>query len=256
MRATLIAFSLLALSTPLAAQDFHWKGTLPKSGTLEVRGINGVIRATRATGTEAVVTATKRAKRGDPDEVEIRVVEDNDHVTICAVYPSRRGGRSNDCRRGGGDNGSTKDNDTEVAFEVQLPAGVRLVAATVNGDVIGRDLASDAEFTTVNGDVEVATTGVARGTTVNGSIDARLGKGDWTGDLEFTTVNGGIRIGLPDGVGCDIDATTVNGSVTTDFPITVEGRMQPRALRGRIGAGGRRLELETVNGGIELRRVS
>jgi len=253
MRTSLTLLALLTLGAPLAGQDFHWKGSLPTSGTLEIRGINGLIRATRASGTEAVVNATKHAHRGDPDAVEIRVVEETGHVTICAVYPSRRSSRPNECRSGGGNN-DVRDNDTEVNFEVQLPAGVRLVAATVNGDVSGRDLASDAEISTVNGDVDVSTSGLARANTVNGSISARVGRGDWTGDLKFSTVNGGIRVALPDGVGCDVDASTVNGSIESDFPITVQGRMRRQSLRGTIGSGGRRMELETVNGSIELRR--
>jgi hypothetical protein len=44
----------------------------------------------------------------------------------------------------------------------------------------------------------------------------------------------------------------VNGSVESDFPITVRGRMNPRSLRGRIGEGGRDLDLTTVNGSIRL----
>lgn len=46
----------------------------------------------------------------------------------------------------------------------------------------------------------------------------------------------------------------MNGSVDSDFPITIQGRMQRRHLRGTIGSGGRSLELTTVNGGIELRK--
>ena len=45
----------------------------------------------------------------------------------------------------------------------------------------------------------------------------------------------------------------MNGSNSTDFPITVVGRMTPRRLYGRIGDGGRRLRIRAVNGSIRIR---
>jgi DUF4097 and DUF4098 domain-containing protein YvlB len=51
-----------------------------------------------------------------------------------------------------------------------------------------------------------------------------------------------------------VHASTVNGGISTDFPLTVQGRFGPKRLNGRIGDGGRTLSLTTVNGEIELRR--
>jgi hypothetical protein len=235
MRPFFAAVLLLLAPPTLAAQDFKWSGALASGKTLEVRGVNGTIRAVAANGREALVTATKRSRRSDPADVEIKVVEHADGVTICAVYPSRRSGRPNECLPGGEGRSDSHDNDVEVKFEVQVPAGVRFEGATVIGDV------------------DVTAAGTARGTTVNGSITARLGRGDWKGNLKFTTVNGGITVTLPGGTGTDVEASTVNGTVESDFPITVQGRMNPRTLRGRIGAGGRMLDLTTVNGSIRIR---
>lgn len=251
----LVAAATLVTTTALCAQDFRWHAALASGKTLEVRGISGRVRASRATGSEAEVTAVKKAgRRGDPDDVEIKVVEDNDGVTICALYPSRRGGRS-ECRPGGGHGDNLKDTDVEVDFEVRVPAGVDFVGTTVNGDVFASDLPADAEVSSVNGDVEVSAAGLARGSTVNGSITAAVGKAAWTGSLRFSTVNGGIRITLPPDIDAEVDASTVNGSIDSDFPITVQGRMRPREFHGTIGKGGRRLELNTVNGSIELRKA-
>jgi DUF4097 and DUF4098 domain-containing protein YvlB len=251
-----LPLSFLALAAPLAAQDFRWHGAIASGKTLEIRGINGDIRASRASGSEAEVTATKRAHRGDPDAVEIKVIEDAEGVLICAVYPSRRSSRPNDCRRHGGQNDIDDHDDVEVTFEVKVPAGVELDANTVNGNVIARDLPADAEMATVNGDIEVEAGGVAHGTTVNGSIKARLGRADWKDRVDFTTVNGSVAVTLPANASADLDATTVNGSIDSDFPITIRGRMNPQSLRGRIGDGGRELKLTTVNGGITIRKTS
>jgi hypothetical protein len=247
-----VAASLLTAGA-LEAQDFRWHAALASGKTLEVRGISGRVRASRASGSEAEVTAVKKAgRRGDPDDVEIKVVEDEEGVTICAVYPTRRGGMS-ECRPGGGHGDNIRDTDVNVDFEVRVPSGVDFVGSSVNGSVYASELPADARVSSVNGDVEVSATGVAQASTVNGSVEARIGKA-WTGTLEFSSVNGGIRITLPADIDADVEASTVNGGIESDFPITVQGRMRPREFHGRIGKGGRRLELNTVNGSIELRK--
>jgi hypothetical protein len=252
MRAVLTALVLAGLASPAAAQDFKWHGALSRGKTLEVRGVSGSITASRASGNEAEVTAVKSARKSNTDEVEIRVLEHEDGVTICAIYPSRRG-RTNSCERGHS-NQNTENNDVEVKFTVKVPAGVEFEGVTVNGDIVATDLPADAEVSTVNGDIEVTAAGSVEATTVNGSIDATMGSATWTGELEFTTVNGGIRVTMPGGVNADIKATTVNGSVDSDFEITMQGRMRRGAVQGRIGRGGGEIELSTVNGSIELRK--
>ena len=57
------------------------------------------------------------------------------------------------------------------------------------------------------------------------------------------------------GANADIHASTVNGHISTDFPLTVRGRMVVgKSLQGTIGSGGHELKLNTVNGSIHLRQ--
>jgi hypothetical protein len=46
----------------------------------------------------------------------------------------------------------------------------------------------------------------------------------------------------------------VNGGVSSDFPVTIEGKWGPKSFTAQIGRGGRRLNVETVNGGISLKK--
>src|SRR5262245_47217902 len=94
-----VALAVLALSTaPLAAEDFHWQGLLASGKAIEIKGVNGRIEAVAGRGREVEVTAVKHGRhRGRPEDVDIKVVEHADGVTICAVYPSR-GSRANDCQ--------------------------------------------------------------------------------------------------------------------------------------------------------------
>ncbi len=256
MRTLLIATALcLATAATAAAQDFNWHGRIAPGKRLEVKGVNGDVRATAASGAEAIVTATKRARRSDPDEVKIEVVETADGVTICAVYPTPvRARQENDCEPGDKWHSNTNDNDVTVTFSVQVPNGVEFNGQTVNGEMSAEGLTGDVRASTVNGSVRVSTTGLAEASTVNGSVYAEMGRANWTNELEFSTVNGGITLTLPGKLDTEVRASTVNGDIESDYPLTVTGKFGPRRLRGTIGAGGRSLSLTTVNGEIRLRK--
>ena len=248
-----VTMAALALATTAGAEDFRWQGRLGPGQTIEIKGVNGDIEAAPATGSEVEVTAVKTSRHRDPKDVKIKVVEHAAGVTICAVYPSSWG-HTNECAPGSEGHMNSRDNDVDVHFTVRVPAGVRFAARTVNGSVEAIDLSAEVDVSTVNGSIEATSRGIVKGETVNGSIKASLGGADWTGPLSFTTVNGSISIDLPSDVSAEVRASVVNGDIETDFPLTVKGKWGPRSMKGTLGSGGRQLELETVNGGIKLRK--
>ncbi|HEV3467824.1 MAG TPA: DUF4097 family beta strand repeat-containing protein [Pyrinomonadaceae bacterium] len=247
-----------ATAAPVAAApqsgDFRWRGALGAGRLVEIKGVNGRVEAQPASGGEVEVVAVKRARRSNPADVRVEVVEHAEGVTICAVYPSREGDGPNVCAPGEGGRMSVRNNDVVVDFTVRVPAGVRFRGKTVNGDVEARNLGGDVEATTVNGSINVSTSGLARAKTVNGSITAAMGRADWADGLEFQTVNGAIDLSFPSGLSAEVEAETVNGDIQTDFPLTVTGRFSKRRLSGTIGGGGRELRLKTVNGSVHIRR--
>ncbi len=254
MRTFALSFGVaatLVVGGNAGAADFQWHGHLGDGRTIEIKGVNGGIHAVAGSG-DVEVSAEKRGRRNDPKLVEIKVVEHANGVTICAVYPSS-GAQPNECVPGGGGRSNTHDNDVTVDFEVRVPAGVRFVGRTVNGGIDAVDLPSSAGAYTVNGSIEVAAAGEVEAETVNGEIRAKLGDASGTEPLRFKTVNGSIRVGLSASASANVRAKTLNGDITTDFPLTVQGRMG-RHVSGAIGGGGRTLSLETVNGSIELRQ--
>jgi len=257
MVATVAVVAAPALAAPVQTgakqADFHWSGRVAAGAAVEIKGVNGGIVATGAPAGEVEVTAVKKGRKSDPAEVKIDVVEHPGGVTICAVYPSE--GTPNECKPGEGGRMRVHDNDVDVEFRVKVPAGVRFVGRTVNGSITASHIAADAEAHTVNGGVELDAAGTARAETVNGGITARLGRADWTGALKLKTVNGGIEVSVPASLSAEVKASTVNGDIETDFPLTVTGRITRRSIQGTIGAGGRLLEMETVNGGIALRQA-
>lgn len=254
MFCTLLAATVVALPARQAAgqNEFQWKGKLAAGKTIEIKGVNGDIHAVAGSG-DVAVSAVKHAHRSDPDEVKIEVVEHEGGVTICAVYPSDGRG-ANVCATDEDRHTHVRNNDVQVDFTVSVPAGVRFSGHTVNGEVDAANLASDVEAHSVNGSIQISTSGYAEATTVNGSIVAALGRSNWSNDLRFSTVNGGITLELPANLSTEVRASTVNGDIVTDFPLLVTGRFGPRHVTGTIGSGGRALSLETVNGAIRLRK--
>jgi len=263
-RITALAGAILLAAPMLGAQerstdrDFRWEGAVPTGRWLYVRNLNGSIRVDKASGSRVEVTAEKRWRRGNPQDVTIevrKVGSGSQDVLICALWYDNTDCDEDGYRtRGDRDWGRNRNNDVNVQFTIRLPAGVKLDVSTVNGGLNIEGASSEVEAQTVNGRVVASSTGgPVNAGTVNGDIEVRMGA-IGSADLRFETVNGSIEVIVPDGLDADVDMRTVNGHVGSDFPMTVSGRINPKRISARIGKGGRRIEFRTVNGSVELRK--
>jgi DUF4097 and DUF4098 domain-containing protein YvlB len=124
----------------------------------------------------------------------------------------------------------------------------------VNGSIEAEGLQGDADGTTVNGSVDISTSGSARATTVNGSINASMDRAVWPNGAKFTTVNGGVTVRLPAALNADVRLSTVTGGIQSDFPLNIATDPGPKHAEGVVGGGGQRLDVTTVNGSISLLR--
>lgn len=271
--AAVVAF-LAAPSAGLAqAQDadhFSWHGALARGKTLEITGISGSIRAEAATGSEVEVTAVKRGSAGDRAEVRIEVEQDDDGVTICAVYGSGSG-----CHRGG--RSHSHDNEASVEFVAHVPAGVAFAGSMVSGDVEVVGLAARVEANSVSGDVairnvraNVSAHSVSGDATLEGvdgqEVDGNTVSGDVAfsgpirpdGRYTFHSVSGNLTLRVQGDLNARISLNTVSGDIESDFPITIGGgggRFGRRNMDFTVGSGGARLELGTVSGDFRLQRA-
>lgn len=249
---------LLALFIPISAMfgaitnldTFHWSGKIPSGQMVEIKAVNGGIFAEPTEGGAVEVIAYKTGHYSDPSEVRVQVVEHDNGVTVCAVYPSGLGGE-NSCQPGGGP-AALPGSDVKVDFMVRVPRGVRFIGRTVNGQVEASRLQANAEAHTVNGNIRLSTSGNAMAETVNGNIRAELGR--FAEPARFTTVNGGITLEVPRTTHAEVHAHTVNGMISTNLPLAIHGRLVNRHADGRIGHGGPSLKVATVNGSICLRQ--
>jgi DUF4097 and DUF4098 domain-containing protein YvlB len=73
--------------------------------------------------------------------------------------------------------------------------------------------------------------------------------------VNMETVNGRVSIDLPENADADISADTLNGGINaSDFGLETEKGFVGSDLNGKIGNGGARLNIDTVNGSIKIRR--
>ncbi len=234
-----------------SSTDFDWSGVIRAGNTVEIKGINGDIRAEYTEGNQVRVHAERESRsRRDSRDVRIEVVQHDGGVTLCAVYPSR--GDRNRCAPGDGGHLSNNNNNTEVDFTVYVPTGVGFRANTVNGDVEARGLTAHAYAETVNGDVVLHTTGFGEAETVNGDIIATIG--DVTEGLNFSSVNGDLIVTLPADIDANIVGETLSGDISSDFSLAIQNSFGHKNFRGTLGDGGHRIRMESVNGDIEIVR--
>jgi len=109
----------------------------------------------------------------------------------------------------------------------------------------------DVRAETVNGKIQISTSGAANAKTVNGNIVATCS----TKSAALSTVNGRITLQTPSLSNSAFMAETKNGAVTTDFQMAGNRRPSGRRMDGKNGNGSREIMLKTVNGSIQIRRL-
>jgi len=232
-------------------EEGSWRGSIISGATVEIKGINGDIRASAASGSEAVVSWVKQGRRDQASAVRIDVVEHAEGVTLCAVYPDVPGMSPNVCAPGVGGDMHIRGNDVEVTFAVKLPHGVHFIGRTLAGDIEAESVDGNAFGYSIAGSVDISASGLAGAVAVDGSITASLGLADWGRDLAFTTVKGSIRVEIPANTNAEVRALARNGSVSSDFPLADTGLGW---MVGTLGTGGPNLRLSTNDGNITLKR--
>ncbi|HJR65283.1 MAG TPA: DUF4097 family beta strand repeat-containing protein [Gemmatimonadaceae bacterium] len=290
MRQTVLLL-VTALAMPVLAgaqdrdRDFRFSERVPSGAWLRVHSTHGDIRVTAASGSEVEVIGRKSGD--DAAELRITTLRNGDDVTICAYFE----GAQCDTEGIRSSRKWSHDGEGSVDFEVRLPRGVKIralsgngevlisgataqvhaasgngavsvassggpvSASSGNGDIEVSEAGGEVEARSGNGDIRVTTrSGPVSASTGNGSIDARMASLAGTADMAFRTGNGDVIVTLPANFEGEIDARLPNGRLDSDFPVRVEGRLDPRRLRGTIGGGGRRITIVSGSGGAELRK--
>jgi len=134
--------------------------------------------------------------------------------------------------------GRIEVNSVNESVELSNVSG-QIKAETTNGDVSLTGIKSaSVEATTINGDVEY------EGTITDG------------GTYTFNSHNGDITISVPEGANVTLSVATANGDIDASFPLPFVGTREKHRYTFKLGTGSARMEAESFQGDIALRRPS
>jgi DUF4097 and DUF4098 domain-containing protein YvlB len=131
----------------------------------------------------------------------------------------------------------------------------RIEAQTVNDSVHVSDTTGDLTLGTTNGSIVMERIDTANldASTVNGMI-AFDGPIRDKGSYRLTTHNGAVSMALPDKVNATLRVRTYGGSFRSTFPLKLDNQDRQNRFTLTLGEGSARIELESFNGSIALRR--
>src|SRR5207244_11815549 len=66
------------------------------------------------------------------------------------------------------------------------------------------------------------------------------------------TGSGGVHLRLPNDAAFDLNARTSSGSISLEHPVTVQGTLGRKEIRGKVRGGGVQIEVQTGSGNIEI----
>ncbi len=224
------------------SETFDQTYALDPGGRIALENINGDVTIEVWDRSEVRVFATKSAS--SPERLaalRIEVDATGDAVEVNTRYPSSRDLPEID-----------RHGHSEVVYTLTVPRFASIDDVDlVNGglSIDGVEGAIDAE--TVNGDVAVrGAVGDIDLETVNGAIEIGL-PAVGSDDVSLSSVNGTVEVRVAGSA--EIRAETVNGRISNDLGLEVRrGKYVGSHMRGEIGGGGRRIEIETVNGAIRV----
>jgi hypothetical protein len=246
-------------------QPFRWTGALPAGQSVEIKGVGGSIRVVGVPGDRIEVTATRRrGHAGSPEDVELRVIRHDEGVTICAVYPSGRLAVAphivlppNDCTPGHWEHLNVAGNDTQVDFEVRLPARNGIVAYNMEGDITVSGAAESVVASSVTGDVildGIEADAVSAGT-IQGRVSYRgvLRPNGW---YRFDSLSGMLDVGIPAGCPATLSLEGRPRALQADLDpaprwLTATGAGRHTAQLGPAERAAR-VDLKTMDGRVKL----
>lgn len=268
MRRLLSVALVAALAAPALAQqrqsDFRWQGVVAAGGEVSLNNITGDVSVVPSTTGRVEVVGIKEGNSAYFDRIRVDVQPTPRGITVCVLldtddsYCDERGYHSN---------GRHRDRDYDrgvrnlaIRLEVAVPANLMVSASSISGDVFVSGAEGDVRANSVSGDVrlERLRASSVSANSVSGDIHVRIDQFTGRGDLQFNTVSGDVVLEVPKQFDADLSMTTLSGKVDSDFQLVVSGnsRWGRRGVDGRIGNGGRRLDLNTVSGDLRIRSIN
>jgi DUF4097 and DUF4098 domain-containing protein YvlB len=219
------------------------------NGKIEVSNINGSIVIETWDNPqikfEAVKIADSRERLAD---LEIKIDAGQDRFKVEADYGSWKGRERVRWQQ---------NSKLVVNFRLTVPRTAVLdEIQTVNGSVSISNSTNFTKASAVNGSVKCLNLrGNANLSTVNGTVEANFDQLQTGSVISLSTVNGKAALIIPSDADATVRAESLNGEITNDFGLPVrKGKYVGRDLYGKIGSGDVKIKLNSVNGGLSVKR--
>lgn len=146
--------------------------------------------------------------------------------------------------------------DVTISYVLRVPPTVSLGITTVTGRIATRGVNGETEAVTVNGSIDVETSGrgALNATSVNGPVRVKFLE-SFQG-ARFKTVNGAVQAILPQNASFNVDLSQVHGDFEASFPLSIHSNPGSRRVSGEVNGGHYELKIVTVNGDVELTRLN
>jgi len=237
---TLLIATLAFAETKKEPTQTH---SLKPGGYVSLDNINGDVTIEGWKKHEVRIDAVKKGNKKDLDRIKVVISVDRwegkGWVSIETEYPK------------------FSNNSGSVDYTIKAPFDSILEdIELVNGNLKITGITGYLSLGTVNGSITTAgMAGNAWIQTVNGNLDLSFDKMTEGQAVDLESVNGTIAIQIPKKSNAHVDAETVNGNISSDFGLIVKkGKWIGSSMEGRVGSGGGRITIETVNGNIEIKK--
>jgi DUF4097 and DUF4098 domain-containing protein YvlB len=140
-----------------------------------------------------------------------------------------------------------------VSYELWVPVSTDLQISSLNGSLSVDGVNGQIDLQSTNGTVSLSNVnGDVRARTSNGGVSLSLSGDRWAGaGLDAGTLNGPVQVVVSSGYSAMLHASTVVGRLTSDLG-DAASRADDRTFEKRLGRGGPRLVLTTVNGPVSV----
>jgi hypothetical protein len=231
-------------------ERFEQTYPLNANGRVSVSNVNGSIAVDTWDRNEVKFVAVKTADTKERlSEVEIRIDSKPDYFSVETDY--------GDWKRNG-NKGWKNNSRLEIEYTLTVPRNASLnEIETVNGSVkIVNAGGNVVKASAVNGEVRASNLrGAASLSSVNGIIEADFDQLQTGSRISLDTVNGTVNLTIPSDANATLRADSVNGVISNDFGLPVrKGKYVGRDLYGKVGTGEVQIRLNSVNGGLTIKR--
>ena len=237
-------------------------------GDIDASNIAGDITVTRGSSNEATIEILKRARGRSADDaremlglVQVNVTERNGHIEIRTQYP-----RGDEMRTSG-----RRNINVSVDLTITTPAGTRILAHSISGDLKATDIKGDLSLETISGSVTISgASRIASAKSVSGDVSITDTQTD--GSIEAGSVSGSISLSKARARGMDLgsisgdivvhdvecdraDLHSFSGNVEYAGSFTKNGRYDMKSHSGDVrlsvsGSTGFEVEATTFSGSV------